>query len=629
LVLGAAFILLTAPAAVAQGGATSPMTPPPAGTTAGSLHIFQLPKPPASVDAPQLRDLPNAPVQAPQTRESLRTMIGVGYVQGADWGSEILAGGMVAGAQVQLNTLITSGREGFMFDSGSLSIFDPNTKWRIEAGDVFSHLRGAALGGRVSWPAAGNRRPAIALYSPRKGTLDRGTVVTYRDQLQLWGQTLLDAEVASDKSYLLRNRFTISPIEIETFYRRQRVPLDAHDVSVSGGVTLWRGVVASGGIYNSAYDKDRNDWRMLSLRLPISRAFDLTFERAFAGSGETAQTTSAVMANVTAGNLRFFHRYQTGEYEYGSGDLSGTLERQQIRSMSTYTAGPRLNLTLQLATQRADTGQIEHWEELQATMKLTRTTTLRTVTAVPDVGNAERFQAYFRQELPRQLAVQADYGRISAYQSIARELDRPRFKVMLFKTVDIATPARGATMSGRVLDHSGRAVAGARVKLGGYTADTNANGSYSFAHVPRGDYELSLDPSLLPADYAWDGRVEPIHVTSSHPISADLKVAPLNAIHGRVYVDRNANGRYDAGEAVAHAVLQVGDRVTATDSNGAYSFYNLWPNAYVVRLTNLPSEFLSGIAELSVTLLDGAPVTGADFRVIVRDKPVIWAASAK
>ena len=103
----------------------------------------------------------------------------------------------------------------------------------------------------------------------------------------------------------------------------------------------------------------------------------------------------------------------------------------------------------------------------------------------------------------------------------------------------------------------------------------------------------------------------------------------MNAIHGRVYVDRNSNGRYDAGEAVAHAVLQVGDRVTATDTNGAYSFYNLWPNAYVVRLTNLPSEFLPGIAELSVTLLDGAPVTGADFRVIVRDKPVIWATSGK
>ena len=62
-----------------------------------------------------------------------------------------------------------------------------------------------------------------------------------------------------------------------------------------------------------------------------------------------------------------------------------------------------------------------------------------------------------RQELPRRLALQADYGRISAFQSIARDLDRPRFKVMLFKTVDIATPARGADVTGRVLDDAGRA----------------------------------------------------------------------------------------------------------------------------------------------------------------------------
>lgn len=551
-------------------------------------------------------------------------MIGVGYVQGADWGSEIVAGGSAAGRQVQMSSLITRGREGLLVDSGSFSVFDPNLHWRVEAGDVFSHLRGAAVGGRVSWSARGNRRPAVAVYAPRRGGPARGTVVTYRDQLHVGGQTLLDAEIASDRSYLLRSRLAVAPFEVETFYRTQRAPFDTREMSVSGGVTLWRGLAVSGGLSHSLGDDDRNDWRMVSVRLPISRHFDLTFERAFAGSGDSSQTTSAVMAGIAAGSLRFFHRYQTGAYELGQGAFPDTIERRQIRSMSSYSAGSRLNLTLQLATQRSDTGQIEHWEELQATMKLTSTATLRTVTAVPDIRRADRFQAYFRQELPGRFALQADYGRLSAYQSVVRELDRSRFKLMLFKTIDIATPARGATVTGRVVDHAGHSVAGARVKLGRYGADTDADGVYTFAHVPRGEYELSLDPTLLPADYAWDGRGEQLAVSAPRTLDVDLKVTPLNAIHGRVYVDRNGNGRFDAGEGVPHAVLSVEGRLTATGPDGAFSFYNVWPGTYTIRLTNVPPDFTARTAERTVTLYDGAPVTGADFRVLPREKPIIW-----
>lgn len=618
-----AFVLVTATAAAAQGPAI-PGGSAPGGTVADGLRTFELPKPATVPGGDVARELPAGPTLAPQASQSLSAMIGVGYVEGADWGAEMLAGGSFAGAQVQFNTLLTSGREGLRFDNGSLSIFDPNTKWHIEAGDVFSHLRGAALGGRFSWAAKGNRRPALAVYAARRGTQARGTVLTYRDQLQFKGQTLLDAEIASDKSYLLRSRLAISLFDVEAFHRRQRAPFDVRDRSIAAGVRLWRAMSLSGGLFDASLPGDRDQWRMIALRLPVTSSFDVTLERAFSGSGETSQTTSAVMANVTAGSLRFFHRYQNGEYEFTGAGATGTLERQQIRSMSSYSPGPRLNLTLQLATQRTDTGQVEHWEELQATVKLTSTTTLRTVTGVPDVRNPERFQAYFRQELPRRLALQADYGRISAYQSIARELDRSRFKLMLFKSVDIATPARGATVTGRVADPGGHGVAGARVKLGRYTADTNADGVYSFAHVPRGAYELSLDPGLLPADFAWDGRSAPLTVTTSRTLNADLSVTPLNAIHGRVYVDRDNNGRFDAGEGVANVVLSVRDRLTASDANGAYTFYNLWPDTYAIALTSVPSGYVPAAAELAVTLLDGAPVTGADFRVLPKEKPVIW-----
>ena len=614
--------------ALLAGAVRAAAQAPPASET-GALRTFELAKPaaPAGTTAEQPVF---APARLPRSSESLRTTIGLGYVQGADWGSEIFTAGSVRGVQVQLNSLVTSGSNGLMFDHGSLAVFDPDRQWRVEAGDVFSHLRGAALGGRVSWSARGNRRPAIAVYAPRRGMPDRPSAIAYRDQINLRGQTLLDAEIASDRSYLLRSRLSLTRLEVEAFHRSSRSPLPGRDVSVSGMFRFRRGITASGGLFQSVQTEDRSRWWNVAVHLPVGKFLGLTLERAFSGTLDSSSTSSAVMASMAAGELRFFHRYQYGAYDYIGGSTSGTIERQQIRSMTSYSRGSRLNLALQLATERTDTGQVQHWEELQATTKLTARTMLRLVSSFPDIRDPQRFQAYLHQELPHGLAVQADYGRLSTYQPVLLEHDRSRFKVMLLKSFGIATPARGAEVSGRVLDNTGRGVAGARVKLGPYTTDTTAAGGYSFRHVPRGEYDLSLDPQLLPADFAWDGRSERVSVTPSKPrIAQNLHVTPLNSIHGRVYVDRNSNDRFDDGEGVAGVVVQVGDRLTVTDLDGAYSVYNLWPASYVVRLGALPSDFEASTLEQAVTLRDDAPVTGANVRVRPRVKPIIWQGAAK
>jgi hypothetical protein len=178
-----------------------------------------------------------------------------------------------------------------------------------------------------------------------------------------------------------------------------------------------------------------------------------------------------------------------------------------------------------------------------------------------------------------------------------------------------------------VVDYIGRPVAGARVRLGPYSADSDIYGAYVFTHVPRGDLDLSLDPNLLPADYAWDGRVRRVSVTPSTRAMIDLMVAPLNTIHGRVFADRNGNGRYDAGEGLAGAVLRLAERVTATDADGGYDFYNVMPGAHEVRLdaARLPSPYeIKGPASLAVELRDDRPVTGADFVVAPKPKTIIW-----
>jgi hypothetical protein len=145
--------------------------------------------------------------------------------------------------------------------------------------------------------------------------------------------------------------------------------------------------------------------------------------------------------------------------------------------------------------------------------------------------------------------------------------------------------------------------------------------------VPTGECDLSLDPAFLPADYAWDGRSRRLKITSSSRVVADLLVAPLNAIHGRVYVDRDGNGRFDPDEGVLGAVVRLGTLVTATGADGAFDFYNLPLGSHTVTLETdrLPAAFSAGLrSSITAELRDDRPVTGADFIVTARAKPVNW-----
>jgi hypothetical protein len=600
-------------------------------TAVTGLRLFTLDKPTAEREAQADRDTHVAggpqPVNLPKSTEVLRATVGLGYLQGADWGTEVLADGAVGGVQVQLNSLFTRGGRGTLFDQGTLLLSNPETGWRVEAGDIFSNLRGVSRGVRMGWRVAAYRQPTISIYGPPLGAAYRPPVVTYRDQLAVYSQTLLDAELASDQSYFLRSRLTLGRVDLEASYRRGTAAFPMRDRSVYAGFQMGHGISLTGGVIRGDDAGQRSDWRTIALRLPISRFFDLTLDRTYAAANQTVNTASGAMFGITAGDLRLFHRYQRGEVEFTQPGSVGSLQRQQLQSMASFAPDPRLSFVVQLATAWSETGQAEHWEELQTTIHLARATVLQMVTAVPQFADTQRLRVRFTQALPHQFALVAEYGRLSAYQDLVNVLDRSRFKVMLRKSWNVPTPAAGGEVRGRVADQTGRAVAGVRVKLGEYTVDTDAEGAYALTHLPRGRYDLALDAGFLPADYAWDGRELQVAVTPSSREHADLLVAPLNAIHGRVYCDRNKNGRFEVGEGVAGAVVHLADRVTVTDMQGAYSFYNLPPGPYLLRLDRerLPTGFeLTGTTDLAVELHDDRPVTGADFVVQQKIKPIIW-----
>jgi SdrD B-like protein len=568
---------------------------------------------------------PKAPIRSPRGFDLMRTTLGLGYVQGADWGAELRAGGAFAGVQVQLNSLTTRGRRGLVLEHGTLSLFDPEVGWGLETGDIFSQLFGMNRGARLTVGKSG-WRPSFSVYGPRPFSSLQRTLFAWRDQIAFGKRTLFEGELASDGSHFLQSRLMTGRVDLAASYRRLAAPLDLRDKSVQLSVNLWRGSALRGSLSRQEGWQGPTEWWTAAFRLP-TWFLNMTIERAYFRTGGATNTADAVMADLSTGRLRLFHRYQWGQTNFLHSSLAPPLEREQLQSMASYSTGSRLHMILQLATQWNETGRPQHWEELQTTVRITRGTTMTVVTAVPDLRNLERLRLRFVQSLPAQFALEADYGRLSAYQGIVHELDRSRYKVMLLKTFNVPTPARGGEIAGRVVDNFGRPVAGVRVRLGSYTADTTASGAYAFAHVPNGEFDLAIDENVLPADYAWDGRRLRLTVRASTHERHDLLVAPLNAIHGRVYCDRNTNGRFDAGEGVAGAVVHLGDSVTATGDNGAYDFYNVRPGTHVVRLDKerLPAGFdVSAATELTVELRDDRPVTGADFRVTQKTKPIIW-----
>jgi hypothetical protein len=172
----------------------------------------------------------------------------------------------------------------------------------------------------------------------------------------------------------------------------------------------------------------------------------------------------------------------------------------------------------------------------------------------------------------------------------------------------------------------GYPVAGALVRLGPYTAITDAAGRYGFTRVPSGDFELALDRNKLPAAYAWDEKPRALTVVGRSRANIDLDVIPLNAIRGRVYLDLDGNGLFDEGEGVPNVVVTVDGAVTATSEKGSYAFYNQPPGRYTIRLDVL--RLAKGLApvspeELDVELTGQRPLGGVNFIVEKKDMPII------
>ncbi len=162
-------------------------------------------------------------------------------------------------------------------------------------------------------------------------------------------------------------------------------------------------------------------------------------------------------------------------------------------------------------------------------------------------------------------------------------------------------PLDGVTL--HLIDAGGQRIA---------TSMTDADGIYRFEHMPPGTYTIlqeqpdgyfsgSQRAGSHGGDASVPNRISAIPVAGGQTLTDyDFCEVPPSSLSGMVFVDRNQNGRWDAGErtlsgVTMHLLDAAGVQIATvkTDANGRYRFQHLPPGTYTVRQEQ-PAGYFDG-----------------------------------
>jgi len=179
-----------------------------------------------------------------------------------------------------------------------------------------------------------------------------------------------------------------------------------------------------------------------------------------------------------------------------------------------------------------------------------------------------------------------------------------------------------------LLDSSGNEIA---------STTTDANGNYTFADVPNGDYQVAVsDDNNRLSGYDLTSGLDVLDVTVAGADVADVDFGYVNdqatgSISGEVFTDENNDGTADPVEAnfagvdvylcsspVASEPCDPTDpefvTQTITDANGEYVFTDLPAGDYLVDVdpTDVPSNLTQSVDPVAVSLSEGENASDID-----------------
>ena len=156
---------------------------------------------------------------------------------------------------------------------------------------------------------------------------------------------------------------------------------------------------------------------------------------------------------------------------------------------------------------------------------------------------------------------------------------------------------------------------------------TDAQGRYNFDTVTPGGHAISLDLLSVRADLTLlSGGAQNAALRPGKETSMDFRLVRTGRLHGRVWLDANANGKFDEGETPLADVRVVTEkeRDTLTDADGFYTIGDLAPGEHRVTIdeTTLPERTIVLAGSLTFQVYAGRETSDADLTVCDRPAEV-------